>query len=386
MTKIPSILVVDDEPDNFDVIEALLTDRDYVLHYAAHGQRALDGLDMFDPDVILLDVMMPGMDGIEVCEKIRANPKWKAIPIVMVTALSSKQDLANCLAAGADDFMSKPVERVELCARVQSMLRIKEQYDQVQLMNQLQGNTIHLLEKTLDELRGNLASSLSHEFNTPLNGLFGTIGILLDDYENMTPDEVKELLVMANSSAIRLDKLTQRFLNYAQLEMRLSQGGKDKIEVFDTCSFVDLMVSKAIQSRLTNTDREKDIQCNLESATVQIEPRYFQLIIEELLDNALKFSQYGTPIIITGKTYGSVFQLTIQDKGRGMTAEQIQRIGAFMQFDRTTHEQQGIGLGLNIVKKAIDLFGGKFTLSSEEYNGTTAFLEFLLVDLSLEDD
>ena len=130
-----SILVVDDEPDNFDVIETLLSDRDYLLHYAASGQEGIASLDIFKPDLILLDVMMPGMDGIEVCQRIKAMPQWAAVPTIMVTALTTKQDLAQCLKAGADDFISKPIDRLELTARVRSMLRIRQQYQQLATFN-----------------------------------------------------------------------------------------------------------------------------------------------------------------------------------------------------------------------------------------------------------
>ncbi len=104
-----SVLVVDDEPDNFDVIESLLSDRPYQLHYVSNGIDALESLDLFQPDVILLDVMMPGLDGIEVCARIKAMPNWHTVPIVIVTALTEKKDLARCMAAGADDFITKPI-------------------------------------------------------------------------------------------------------------------------------------------------------------------------------------------------------------------------------------------------------------------------------------
>jgi diguanylate cyclase (GGDEF)-like protein len=146
--KMPVILIVDDEPDNFDVIETLLSAQtadsvshpignpvsyqDYQLHYAFDGQRAIEALDTIQPDLILLDVMMPGLDGIEVCRRIKAMPKWQAVPIIMVTALNTKADLARCMEAGANDFVSKPVNRIELRARVHSMLRIKQQYDELQ--------------------------------------------------------------------------------------------------------------------------------------------------------------------------------------------------------------------------------------------------------------
>ena len=144
----PSILVIDDEPNNFDVIEALLNSPDYVLHYVADGKDAINQLDILQPDLILLDVMMPNTDGIEVCHLIKNMPLWESVPIIMVTALSSKQDLARCLEAGADDFISKPVSGLELRARVRSMLRIKQQYDRIKTLSNLQENTINFFSKS----------------------------------------------------------------------------------------------------------------------------------------------------------------------------------------------------------------------------------------------
>lgn len=127
----PTILVVDDEPFNFDVIDLYLKGLDYSLHYASSGESALDCLQGYNPDLILLDVMMPGMDGIEVCKRIKSHQHWRLVPIMVVTALTSREDLARCLDAGADDFISKPLNRSELRARVNSMLRIKRQFDEM---------------------------------------------------------------------------------------------------------------------------------------------------------------------------------------------------------------------------------------------------------------
>jgi len=129
---LPSILIVDDEPNNFDVVEALLGDHNYELNYAANGEDAIASLDVYHPDLILLDVMMPGLDGVQVCQKIKAMEQWQAVPIIMVTAVSTKEDLSYCLQTGADDFISKPINALELRARVGSMLRIKRQYDALQ--------------------------------------------------------------------------------------------------------------------------------------------------------------------------------------------------------------------------------------------------------------
>lgn len=124
-----SILLIDDEESIFEVIEGLLYREGYDLTYVDSGKEALNLIDDIQPDVILLDLMMPEMDGIETCKLIKSNERWRHIPIIMVTALSSKEDLARSLNAGADDFVSKPINSIELRARVRSMLRIKIQYD-----------------------------------------------------------------------------------------------------------------------------------------------------------------------------------------------------------------------------------------------------------------
>jgi two-component system, sensor histidine kinase and response regulator len=164
MTTPPSILVIDDEPNNFDVIQTLLNREDYIFHYASSGQRALDRVDRFQPDVILLDVMMPDLDGIEVCRRIKALPRWCAVPIVMVTALTDKKELERCLSTGAEDFITKPVNRLELMARVALMLRIKQQHDRLQLAHQ----KLELADRVRDDLLTRIGDDTIAPINTML--------------------------------------------------------------------------------------------------------------------------------------------------------------------------------------------------------------------------
>jgi CheY-like chemotaxis protein len=166
MGKKTSILVVDDEPSGFDVIEAHLFRERYDLSYASSGIKALNLIDSLEPDVILLDVMMPEMDGIEVCRHIKSDPQWQHIPIIMVTALTSKEDLARSLDAGADDFLTKPISGVELRARVRSMLRIKQQYD--------------ALEATL-QLREDLSNMIVHDLRNPLTTILMSSSLLVEN-------------------------------------------------------------------------------------------------------------------------------------------------------------------------------------------------------------
>ncbi len=371
----PSILVVDDEPDNFDVIEALLSDRGYDLHYASNGQVALNSLDVFQPDVILMDVMMPDLDGMEVCQRIKAQPLWEGVPIIMVTALSAKEDLARCIKAGADDFISKPVSGLELRARVHSMLRLKQQYDKITSLSKVQENTIDLLQKNLNELSGNLASSLPHELNTPLNGIFGVIGLLLDDREDMSEEEIHELLLLAQQSALRLDRLTKKFLIYIKLELMTSQMPMDKIPTNNEVTSTKSVIENCGREQAQKVDRQNDLICELEDIDVPVSEDNLKWMVDELLENAFKFSTPLTPVKVSSQLIKGAFHLSISDRGRGMTEEQISKIGAFMQFERRTYEQQGLGLGLKIVKKIIDISAGEFYLSSVYHEETTAHIK-----------
>lgn len=294
-------------------------------------------------------------------------PQWQAVPIIMVTALGSKADLARCLAAGADDYISKPVNSLELNARIQSMLRLKQQYDRISNLSQMQANTIQILEQTLGELRGNLAHSLSHELNTPLNGILGTLGLLIDSLDDLEPEEMLEMLGWASDSAQRLEQLTRKFLIYLELELL-----QDEVQPWDLAH--TQVSTEAIADSLTalaqRTHREADLTYHLEKAKVSIPERYLQIVIHELVENALKFSRSQTPVQVTSRVSANRFYLTVQDAGRGMTEAQVRSIGAFMQFDRRLYEQQGLGIGLKIVKKIVEKAGGEFSLNSKPEEGT----------------
>jgi two-component system sensor histidine kinase/response regulator len=358
---VPLSFVIDDEPDNFDVIETFLSDADYQLNYAASGQEALMLLNTFSPDLILLDVMMPGLDGIEVCQQLKASSQWQAIPIIMVTALTSKEDLSRCLEAGADDFISKPVNRFELRARVKSMLRIKQQYDRIQEFSVIQRDTINILGQNLEELTGNLAFSLSHELNTPLNGIIGVIEVLKDNIQDMEITEVREILSWADQSANRLNELTKKFLLYLQLEITVSQQ-KDLGAAQTQFSAADIKMALAIHAK--SYERNEDLKFELEEANLSLPEKYLSILLKELVDNALKYSACGTEIQIKSQIIDGMLNISIHDWGRGMTAYQISRIDAFRQFERKEHQQPGIGIGLKIVMKIVQLAGGHFSIQS----------------------
>lgn len=366
IVKIPSILVVDDQPDNFDIIETLLADRNYQLYYAASARNAVELLETLKIDLILLDVMMPEIDGIQACRNIKADRKFASIPIVMVTALNSKEDLANCLQSGADDFISKPIHKTELEARVHSMLRIKQQYDEIHNLSQIQQETISFLETSLDKLRTNLVASMPHELNTPLNGILGGLNLLLFDLDELPPEEIRELLEISQSAALRLESVVQRLLLHLQLELT----GEIPHPLLDRTCHINLVVATALSQHADYAKRKAEVRLSVEAIELQIPPQYGHALMRELVDNAFKFSTPGTPIEIVSDGDGSHCNVSICSYGRTMTPEQVNEIGAFMQFDRKLYEQQGLGLGLKIVQSIVKAIGGSFSIASSPPNQT----------------
>ena len=378
--KKPSILIVDDEPLNFDVLEALLDGEGYELHYASSGQEALDGMAIFDPDLILLDVMMPDLDGIEVCRRIKAMPEWQTVPIVMVTALSEKEDLARCLGEGANDFLSKPVDPLELRARVQSMLRIKKQYDTIKSLSQQQTTTIDLLSSGMEELRSNVISNLPNELNAPLSSISGLIDLLLYHRIGMGDKEIGEYLEFLKQSANRLEKLIHRYLVYLHLSvMSLDENCTLEVNIYPVSMNSHTFIDYCVKEQSVTFHRYGDLNCTLQEAMILAYPMDLKFILNELLENAFKFSMPGTPVKISSEIIDKHLLLKIISQGRGMTEEQIKKIGLFMQFDLQYYEQEGIGVGLEIVNKLAILRVWSFSISSIA-NLTTVSLELPLAE------
>jgi len=374
--KQPSILIVDDDPVNYELIKGILKSEPYILQFVSSGREALSELDTLRPDLILMDVLMPEMDGIETCQRIKSIPRWQSVPILMVTGLSAQDYMVKCIEAGADDFLSKPVNPVELRARIHSMLRIKQQYDSIKALSHLQANTIDVLHDSLDALRLNLVASLPHELNTPLSGIAGIIAVLLDQHGSMEFDEAHRFLELAQQSVSLLEKFIQRFLVYFELEMS-TLGGDDRPSVASSpvLTYARPIIETCARRRASDSGREQDLLFSADDVVVMASAKDLLLITEELLDNAFKFSRPGTLVKLVCTSEGPYLHIAVSDQGRGMTTEQIEKIGAFMQFDRKQYAQPGTGLGLAIVKKIAETRGGTFSIESLYHEATTIHIK-----------
>ncbi|MCF2149108.1 hybrid sensor histidine kinase/response regulator [Desmonostoc muscorum LEGE 12446] len=346
----PSILVIDDEPDNFDVIETLLDGQGYQLHYAPSGQQALTRLNSFQPDVILLDVMMPDLDGLEVCRRIKADLQWQTVPIVMVTALTAKEDLARCLGAGADDFISKPINSLELRARVNSMLRIKQQYDNLQALLQLREDVVNMIV---------------HDLRNPLASIVLSTEILR--FPGLTFQKQQQKIKQIAIASQQLQSLINSLLIMAKLESGKMVLNYTEVDLYALCiSALADVEAIAAQKNLTLIS-----ELPKPGGMVKVDAAIFRRVLDNLLSNAIKFSPSNSQVILRAEhlaTGGTKVQ--VADSGSGIPENLRQSIFDKYEIGTLNSEVSQIGLGLAFCKMAIDAHHGSITAEDNYPKGT----------------
>lgn len=355
------IAIVDDEPINFDVMEVMLVQEEYKLEFIASGFELFDYLERQQPDVILLDVMMPKLDGLEVCRRLKENYNWRHIPIIMVTALNDKEDLASCLNTGADDFISKPVNSLELQARVNSMLRIKQQYDAMQEL-------IRIKDVSL-QLREDLSNTIVHDLRNPLTGILFATNLL--QRMRLTKKQRKKVNQIQHFGQ-QLHSLVDDVLMLAKLD-----SGKFLLHLtrFDPC----------IICRLALEDwQEIGEQQNIEligefpeiRPTLMMDVTLLRRVIDNLLSNAIKFSPAGSKVTLRIE-YPSETKLRIQveDMGRGINEKLRQRLFEKFETGDVVEGVKQTGLGLAFCKLAVEAHDGTISVDAASPRGSIFTIE-----------
>jgi len=354
-----TILIIDDDLLIRESLQDVLESRGFQVITANSGIAGLEVATQRQPDLILCDVQMPDMDGYVVLERLRENPDVQTIPFIFLTARSDKLAYRQGMNLGADDYLSKPCSIQELLAAVNSRLA---KQDVLQARSQ----------KELDGLRRSIAMSLPHEFRTPLTGIFTSVELLrlvVDETDNTA-----ELLGIADTiqaAAQRLYRLIQNYLLYSKLELAIRDpnyqwSGADGVTLLPESTIAALANMIAAQF-----NRTADLKLNLQNTAIAISAFDLEKVISELLDNAFKFSALNTSVEVFSTIEPEFFHIRIINQGIGMTSAQIAASGAYVQFNRQFQEQQGVGLGLAIAKRLVELQKGSLTIDSVPNQTTT---------------
>ena len=366
------ILLVDDTPENIDVLNGMLGN--FKRKIATNGERALKiATGTTPPDLILLDIMMPGMDGYEVASRLRANETTKDIPIIFLTAKTAKEDIVKGFEAGGQDYVTKPFDPNELMARVITQLKLRHQQKMLENMNeileqkvqertaQLEASNKKLEEafeklKVLDVAKSNFLKLISHEIRTPLNGIIGSTYFLDDIIED--PD-LKDFTKTLKESAERLERFSVNALFLTQLDTKRMETYQKPVGLLPA-------IEKALEENKKITE-EKNISINHKPKAIPPvigDDMLIRKSLSETINNAVKFST-GQEVTIEAFEEEDKVRVRISNTGPVIPEEKLQRMTeVFGLADQ--HMDKNAGLGLAIVSACQNLVNGELNIESTD--------------------
>jgi len=356
------VLVVDDVPENIQVLVHLLNEKGLKVNYAESGIKALKAIKNNIPDLILLDVSMPGMDGFEVCEKLKKDPLTAHIPVIFLTAKVDQQDVINGLDKGAVDYVTKPFNAIELLKRIFTHLELKYNRDLITTQNEELSR--------LNEVKNQLFSVISHDMKNLFNNiLFGTES-LEKEIEYFDKKEVVQMASMIHDSARRAFSLLQNLLDWSRSQMQ-------SIKINPMPAEIVILVNQTI-SLFKPTARKKEISIHV-STDGAIFQAYTDLemvnaVLRNLLSNAIKYSHTGGKIEIVVKELPQSVEVRVTDYGVGMTSEQITRLKDISQSSYSTpgtNNERGSGLGMMLIRDFVEKNKGVFDFTSKHGEGSS---------------
>ena len=356
------ILVIDDEEWLREMVHMALSQRGFEVVEAENGSVGVEVAHKELPDLILCDVNMEKMDGYSTLSSLRGEAATMSIPFILMTGLADHAGMRHGMELGADDYLPKPFTIDALYASVEARLK------KVQVVRQE-------AEKKLADLRDNISLMLPHELRTPLNGILAYGEILAAEAETLPPAEVAEMGQVIHDSGKRLERLIENFLIYTQLEMLGTDPQKVNALRSKQTHQPARLVEQHARGQAQTASRGGDLTLDLVDKPVPMSEEYLAKIVDELVQNAFKFSPKATPVRVVLCDLPDSVLFSVTNQGRGFPMDQISKIGAYMQFDRKMHEQQGLGLGLVITKRLTELHGGKLGIQNEPLAGTTVSVQ-----------
>jgi two-component system, sensor histidine kinase and response regulator len=377
--QIYNILIVDDNPKNVQVLAHLLSDKGFNVEYATNGQEALLWAAKGDFDMILLDIMMPEMDGFEVCKKIREDERLRDIPLIFLTARNDTESITKGFKSGGVDYITKPFNTDELLARVNTHLELKNSREKLKRINrQLEEQVAKRTEELenakneleiLDKAKTEFFHIISHEIRTPLNGILGFTS-LLKTFEN--PDNIKEYLNFLDSSVARLEKFSLQALDISQL--RLKGRNALRLDFFDfvnlfkesTFCFSELLEEKKMFLDYSFSQGDFRIYCD---------GKYVKVCISNVLENAIHFSPPNKNIKVEFFDHEKTVECKITDNGCGFSGIILEK--PFQPFIMGhPHVDKHVGVGLHFSKLIMDAHLGNIRIGNNPDKGAFVILQF----------
>ncbi len=367
------ILIVDDNPSNVKILKERLDD--YQLEVAESGEEALDIAPRFRPDLILLDIMMPGIDGYEVCRLIRFDETLRGTKIIMVSAKAMRHERLDGYAAGADDYIAKPFDGQELLAKVRVYLRLKsvESFNR-ELTEQVDRQTQELRvakdrAEAANRAKDEFVSTMTHELRNPLTSIIGFTDILGIECDGPLTDKQRNSVRIIRESADHLSHLVTDIFDVVKLNRNVVALN---VSSFPVQGFVDSTIDM-IAGQAGNRDITIDTTIDPELQQVCGDHRRCRQILLNLLSNAIKYTPPGGTIRVTAETNASGACIAVIDSGIGIEPDKIADLCTeFYQVDRSRDAKLGgTGIGLALTRKLVELHGGVISIESTLGKGSS---------------
>lgn len=346
------ILIADDEAGIRDSVAMLLELHGHEVVAAADGKEALRRL-AERPDLVFCDVDMPGMNGFEVLERARGTPEGQAVPFIFLTGRADRANLRKGMELGADDYITKPFGEEDIVRAIEARTR-------------RQRTVRERIDTLVAEQRNVATAAWSHELLTPLVGVLGGVELIEHEAERLTPAELREIVGLVRAGAERQQRLSRKLIAYFGL--LAAEGRAVNAAETDLGGLLEATAAEvAARER-----RQADLVCRCEPGLGLVDVAGVALAVRELVENACKFSSPGTRVEVAGRADGARYRVAVDDAGCGMSADERAQVGPFVQFGRERREQQGLGLGLAIVRLVAARGGGALRLSASPAGGVRA--------------
>jgi two-component system, sensor histidine kinase and response regulator len=368
-----SILIVDDTPNNLRLLTNMLAQQGYKVHSAISGAVALTAARAVIPDLILLDISMPEMDGYEVCAHLKADETTCHIPILFLSAFDEVSNKVKAFQSGGVDYITKPFQLEEVLARVENQLTLQRMQAE---LHQAKNDALRALaqEQELNRLRSEFVSMISHDFRTPLTSIQGFADLLRQSEASLPESTRTHYFDKIDNAIVRLLNLLDEVLLIGSIESGKVRCQPAPLNLEQFCQ--DL--SETIQ--LSDKNHPKiTFRCSGDCTPAEMDQNLLQQILVNVLSNATKYSPQGGQIQFDLHCQSPLATLRVQDQGIGIPPENLPHL--FDPFYRGSNVNQirGTGLGLAIVKRCVDAHQGSIQVESVEGKGTTVIITLPLL-------
>ncbi|MDM3856656.1 MAG: hybrid sensor histidine kinase/response regulator [Aphanizomenon gracile PMC649.10] len=390
MEKLPkctTILVIDDDPTNLEILDYTLSAAGYNVHTATNGANIVQQIHFSIPDLILLDILLPDINGFKLCQGLKSDPVTESIPIIFMTALADTVDKVKGLHLGAVDYITKPFQKKELLARVQTHLHLRELSKTLEIKNQQLTELIEDLEhriiertielkqalekeKELNQLKSRFITMASHQFRTPLAIISSSSGILQEFSDRLNEERKQEHLQTIQHTIKHITQILDDVLMINRAEADKIELHLEAADIVDFCHHLQSAIAESNNQHTINSSVDLGQETITNSLIIQFDKKLLQQIITNLLNNAIKYSPNHNLVNFSLTKADDKIIFKISDHGIGIPEADQDNLFASFHRGSNVGNIAGTGLGLSIVKKCVDLHQGEINIDSQIGKGT----------------